>query len=275
MDTSLISIALFILWTIFGSFWWVLIGREWTKEWIKSIFFGRSKCDKCGKTLSAIELIPILSFCIQKWKCKSCHTKLSYIYPILEVVMWLIFVCTYLFFPYTSIWELIFWIFINRWLSLIFIFDIQKYELHQPIWLLITIVSLCYSLFKFQILDIITVCLPLILIFISIYFFWMRYVKIRFHEKWEWFWLWDVYLATTVSFLAIWIFQYNHIFINILNSFSLTLIYIVLSCVVWLLYVIFERLISNRKDIKIPFLPSMIIAFWILIFTWNVFINLF
>jgi len=275
MSTLFRSIIVFILWTVFGSFWGVVIGREWTKEWMKSIFFGRSKCDKCDKTLSVIELIPILSFCIQKWKCKNCHTKLPHLYRILELVMWICFLCTYLFFPYSSIWELIFWLAINRWLTLTIIYDIQKYELHEPIWIFLTLISLIYWICCFKLKDIAISALPLILIFVAIYFFGRWYVKIRFKENGEWFGLGDTFLAITIWLLSIWVFTYNSITIDIINSLNFTLIYIVMSCIVWMIYVWLERLFSDRKNIKIPFLPAMITAFWLLIFTCNQFINIF
>jgi hypothetical protein len=59
-----------------------------------------------------------------------------------------VFVLTYLLFPYNTIGELIFWIVINRGLVLLLIFDIQKYELHIPIWLFTTMVSLIFAFAK-------------------------------------------------------------------------------------------------------------------------------
>jgi hypothetical protein len=56
-----------------------------------------------------------------------------------------VFVLTYLLFPYNTIGELIFWIIINRGLVLLLIFDIQKYELHLPIWIFTTVVSLIFT----------------------------------------------------------------------------------------------------------------------------------
>ncbi|MBO4517262.1 prepilin peptidase [bacterium] len=37
--------------------------------------------------MSAIELIPLVSFFIQKGKCKKCGTKLSSFYRIIELIM--------------------------------------------------------------------------------------------------------------------------------------------------------------------------------------------
>lgn len=38
----------------------------------QSVVHGRSKCDHCGKSLSVGELVPILSFLVQRGKCRGC-----------------------------------------------------------------------------------------------------------------------------------------------------------------------------------------------------------
>lgn len=45
---------------------------------------GRSRCPYCKKELTAVELIPLLSFIIQGGKCRSCGHRLSPQYPIVE-----------------------------------------------------------------------------------------------------------------------------------------------------------------------------------------------
>ena len=268
-------ILLFILWTIFWSFWWVLISRNWDKEWIKSIFFGRSKCDNCKKTLSRSELIPIVSFVAQHGKCKNCKTKLSNFYRIIEIVCGLIFVFTYLFFPYSDIAWLIFWIAINRWLTLLIVFDIKEYELHMPIRIFTTILSAIFAIYKFQTWDTIKLAFAFVLTFLAIYFLAKLYVKIRFKTKWEWFGLWDVYLSITIWLLSIFVFDIHWIAINLINIIYILLIFIIISCLLGLIYTWLERLLSNRKDIKIPFLPAMITWFWLLILFGNYFISIF
>ena len=73
----------FIGGTFVGSFLNVISDRIDTEE---SIFYGRSRCDKCKKTLAPLELIPVLSFLIQGGKCKKCGVKLSYMYPLAEIL---------------------------------------------------------------------------------------------------------------------------------------------------------------------------------------------
>ncbi|MDP3052940.1 MAG: prepilin peptidase [bacterium] len=59
---------------------------------------GRSACPHCRKTLHWYELIPIVSFFIQAGKCRSCGHKLSWQYPIVELLSGLFFVALPFFF---------------------------------------------------------------------------------------------------------------------------------------------------------------------------------
>lgn len=275
MENLIRIILLFILWTIFWSFWWVLISRNWDKEWIKSIFFGRSKCDNCKKTLSRNELIPIASFVVQHGKCKNCGTKLSNFYRIIEIVCWITFVFTYLYFPYSDITWLIFWLVINRWLTLLIIFDIKEYELHMPIRIFTTILAAIFAIYKFPTWNTAKLTLTFVITFLAIYLLAKLYVRIRFKTKWEWFWLWDVYLSITIWLLSIFVFDTHWIAINPINIINILLTFIIVSCLIGLIYTLLERILSHRKDIKIPFLPAMICGFWLLILFGDYFINIF
>lgn len=52
----------------------------------------RSACPSCGKTLSAFELIPVLSYLIQGGKCRGCKARISPLYPIIEALTGILFV---------------------------------------------------------------------------------------------------------------------------------------------------------------------------------------
>ncbi len=88
-------IYLFVLGLMFWSFSSVIIHRiKSGKSWM---FTWRSECPKCKNKLWVKDLFPIFSFLQTKGKCRYCKTKISMIYPILELVMWLIFVLTWYF----------------------------------------------------------------------------------------------------------------------------------------------------------------------------------
>ena len=87
-------VLLFLLGTVVGSFLNV-VGLRWDSPrhggaW--SNFGGRSICPNCFKVLRWFELVPILSFLIQKGRCRNCGTRISYQYPLIELWTGLIFV---------------------------------------------------------------------------------------------------------------------------------------------------------------------------------------
>lgn len=268
----ILKLCLFlVLWTIFGSFWLVLISRQRDKEWIKSILFGRSKCDKCWKTLTATELIPIISFFVQKWKCKKCWAKLSNLYRIMELIMWIVFVLTYLFFPHWNIWELIARLAINRWLTLLIMADCIKYELHFPMWIFTTLIAIIFSITKQPIKEIVISTAIFVLIFLLIYLLAKYYVKLKYKKKWEWFGQWDIYLAWTIWILFPFVLSLNNINANLSNFISFALIFIILSSIIWLIYAWIRYLINKNKSKELPFIPAMILALWILLLIGNYF----
>ncbi len=60
------------------------------------VWIGRSKCTSCAKTLKWYELIPVFSFLAQMGSCRSCKTKISWQYIIVELVTATIFVGLFL-----------------------------------------------------------------------------------------------------------------------------------------------------------------------------------
>lgn len=80
---AVLTVILFIFGLFVGSFVNVVIERtHFQMSWTR----GRSRCPNCRKTLTWIELIPLISFIIQKGRCRSCLKKLSIQYPIMETI---------------------------------------------------------------------------------------------------------------------------------------------------------------------------------------------
>lgn len=65
-----------------GSFILVVVDRSVRGE---TFVTGRSRCEHCGHTLTPIELIPIISWLLQKGKTRCCGTPLSWRYPVVEL----------------------------------------------------------------------------------------------------------------------------------------------------------------------------------------------
>lgn len=85
-------IFIFLLGIFIGSFLNVLVDRLPKEE---SAIRGRSHCEKCKKTLKWYDLIPLLSFVSLKGKCRYCHTRLSFYYPVVELITGLMFVLAF------------------------------------------------------------------------------------------------------------------------------------------------------------------------------------
>lgn len=77
---------------IFGSFYLVVATRL-PEE--KSIIKPGSHCDNCNHELKWYELIPVISYVIQKGKCRSCGAKIPFLTVIIELVTALAFVLPY------------------------------------------------------------------------------------------------------------------------------------------------------------------------------------
>ena len=79
----------FLFGCCFGSFINVLVYRLPIGE---SILFPGSKCTKCNRGICWYDNIPILSWIFLKGKCRKCNKKISFIYPVIEILTGLLFV---------------------------------------------------------------------------------------------------------------------------------------------------------------------------------------
>ena len=78
----------FILGACIGSFLNVCIFRLPRRE---SIIFPASHCMNCGAKLKVLDNIPLVSFLFLGGKCRYCHTKISWQYPMVELVSAILF----------------------------------------------------------------------------------------------------------------------------------------------------------------------------------------
>ena len=91
METLFLTMF-FILGTIMGSFYHVVATRLSNDE---SIITPGSHCPKCNHFLKWYENIPIISYIIQKGKCRNCHSRIPISYLVVEIITGLLFMACY------------------------------------------------------------------------------------------------------------------------------------------------------------------------------------
>jgi len=87
----LVFTYIIILGLIFGSFFNVLGIRIPKNETI----LGRSHCTSCDRQLNGFELIPVFGYLFLKGKCSNCKSRISPIYPIIELITAILFVFSF------------------------------------------------------------------------------------------------------------------------------------------------------------------------------------
>ncbi|MBD7983031.1 prepilin peptidase [Sporosarcina sp. Sa2YVA2] len=90
---EIVWLVLFFLYgIIFGSFFNVVGLRVPKKE---SIVSPPSHCTNCDRKLGSKDLIPVFSYIFLKGKCRTCGTKISPVYPIMEFLTGTLFAFAY------------------------------------------------------------------------------------------------------------------------------------------------------------------------------------
>ena len=95
----MIPLGAFLLGLVIGSFLNVCILRIPAD---KSIVLPASSCPKCGKAIAPYDNIPVLSWLILGGKCRHCKTKISAMYPAVELLTGLLFLACYFAFGFTA-----------------------------------------------------------------------------------------------------------------------------------------------------------------------------
>jgi leader peptidase (prepilin peptidase)/N-methyltransferase len=75
------SIAAIVAAPFIGSFL-AVVAMRLTKG--RTVLFGRSACDGCGAVLGPLELVPLLSFAVQRGRCRRCGAKIDPLHPAME-----------------------------------------------------------------------------------------------------------------------------------------------------------------------------------------------
>jgi prepilin signal peptidase PulO-like enzyme (type II secretory pathway) len=137
-----------------GSFLNSVIYRLDTGE---SLIKTRSHCPCCKKTLSWMELIPVVSFILQRGRCKHCRKPISLQYPLIELatgILFLLVISNSKFLISNEVFNaqflisVIFWLFVISCLIIIFVYDLKHYIIPDQVVYPAIIVAILYNLYS-------------------------------------------------------------------------------------------------------------------------------
>ena len=148
----LFSIFYFLLGLAVGSFLNSVIYRLHSGE---SFLKGFSHCPHCKHRLDWKDLIPLLSFIILKGKCRYCHQKISFQYPLVELTTGILFLFPLLF-PHLYLTsdrllnmnELLFYWVSSCFLIIIFVYDLKHYIIPDKIIYPAIVITFLYQFLK-------------------------------------------------------------------------------------------------------------------------------
>lgn len=131
----------FIYGLIIGSFLNVVVYRTKNK---KNFLKGRSFCTHCKKSLSVLDLIPLISFLLLGGKCRYCKKRISWQYPLVEAGSGLTFLFIYLTYGFSL--EFFLYSVYAVFLIIIFVYDLLYYLVLDSVSIPAIIISFIGSL---------------------------------------------------------------------------------------------------------------------------------
>jgi prepilin signal peptidase PulO-like enzyme (type II secretory pathway) len=256
---SIIYPALFVFGLIIGSFLNVVILRFDTGA---SIARGRSKCFSCDKTLFWYELIPFMSFLLQKGRCKGCGSKISWQYPLVELAGALVFPLAYVSVPgaFFDVFHFLAFALISIILCVyvvIYVYDLKHKLIPDFFSYGVALLSLALIVLEWSMVGSIDLSKLLAgpALFLFFFFFW-------FVSRGTWMGLGDAKLALSVG----WILGLSQGIAAILFSFWIGALF---SLVVMALQKLGARRGNLGMKSQIPFGPFIILGF-LIAFMWRV-----
>lgn len=139
---------IFLVGLAFGSFASVVIHRLHTHE--RGILNGRSKCPKCAHRLAARDLVPVLSYVVNKFRCRFCKAPIAARYPVLELSMGGLFLLTSCMVGIDDPLRLIFYLFVTFVFVVLTVYDFLFKEIPDEVSLPAFFIALAYMIYVGQ-----------------------------------------------------------------------------------------------------------------------------
>lgn len=244
-----ILIALGVLGLCLGSF---ANAAVWRLKEHRDIVHERSECVHCHHTLAWYDLIPVLSWLQLRGMCRYCRKPISWQYPAVEISVALLFVLSFIFWPYAidsapQVALFVLWLAFGLGLAILFVYDLRWFLLPDRV--VFPLIGLALGAFvvrealiePFQPLDFVV---QIILSLVPVAGF---YYVLHIISKGEWVGFGDVKLG---------------IFIGLALGWELALLTLIIANVLGCLVTI-PGLLSGKlkRTSKIPFGPFLILAF--------------
>lgn len=252
MILSAFILFVFLFGLIIGSFLNVVILRYQTGRSLS----GRSGCLSCNRKLRWYELVPVFSFFLQKGHCRGCQSKISWQYPLVELLTGFLFVLVAWHFP--GDWPaIIFYWLITSLLVIIVVYDFKHKIIPDRFVFALIILSLLKPIILLDspillnlglgVVGALAVSLPLFLLWLV--------------SRGRWLGFGDVKLALGVGLLLGWQFGLSALMI----SFWLGAI-IGLFLIAWGKTRLWRKGKSYTMKSEVPFAPFLILGFWLVFF---------
>jgi leader peptidase (prepilin peptidase)/N-methyltransferase len=242
MDNLVISIFLFFLGASFASF--ILVFKE------RGISLGRSECVRCKKKLTALELVPVLSYIFLLGRCFSCREKIPKKLFIGEVLLGSWYVSSFLY-TYMNFGNDFYMFILSLFFGTLFYYlvdsDLETMEVESKLLYLFVSFGIVGAIYSFFITsNFYNILIPIL---ISAIFYFINYFKNEALGE-----------ADAYIYLSLGLF-FGMQFILSLFLYS-----------VWLgsLYGIFYLIFINKKierGVRVPFLPIIFVSCLIIFVT--------
>lgn len=244
-ETFVLGPYLFIIGLIFGSFVnaWV-----WRTSKDISIAKGRSMCPQCKHELAWYDLLPLVSYLTLKGKCRYCHKTISAQYPLVELATGVLFALLYCVIQPNTSYQLVQFgllLAISVLLAAALVYDAKYMELPEKYMLpavVLGVASLGLKGLQFGWPSLTNQLIGLALVVLA-------YIALWYFSKGKWLGSGDIRIVAVMGLLLV----PAQLIVGLFVAYLVGAIYAV--------YVL--RRAKNKKGIRVPFGPFLIIGLYI------------